>query len=116
MKLLSCCLICCALPAQMLVVVRGISKTADSAVRIGRTKGAGFVADHFRIGAPGEIWVIDAIRAWTRPESSAKLGDLFANVTLFGGIEAVPPPPGQPPEPDCDCHNLMAIKSAHVLS
>ena len=111
MKILSYCLICCALPAQMLVVDRGISKGTDAGLRVGRIKGAGFVADHFRMGASGEIWIIDTIRVWGRPDGSAKLGDLFENVTLFGGIEAGPLSPGQP---DCDCHNLMTIKSARL--
>jgi hypothetical protein len=101
----------------MLVVDRGIPPATQAAgLPLGRAKGAGFVGDHFRIGAAGEVWVIDAIRTWARsgesPGQSARLGDVFESVTLFGGIEAVPPKPGQPPEPECDCHNLMSIKSA----
>ena len=126
MKPLFCCfLISCAVlcsqpqPSQILVVDRGMEGGAQAAgVPLGRTKGAGFVGDHFRIGAAGEVWIIDTIRTWARPGESAghaaSLGDVFESVTLFGGIEAAPPKPGQPPEPECDCHNLMTIKGARL--
>jgi len=101
--------------AQMLVVDRpALPGTQNAGEPVGRAKGPGFVGDHFRLGAAGEIWVIDTIRVWER--SPGKLGDTFESVALFGGIEAVPPPPGKPPEADCDCHNLISIKSARYHS
>jgi hypothetical protein len=48
---------------------------------------SGFVGDDFTIGAPGETWVIDAIRTWTVPQisvtSSKQLGDLYQDVRLY---------------------------------
>jgi len=105
---ISCALLCTSPSmAQMLLIDRAAPVASE---RVGRVKGPGYVADHFRLGASGEIWVIDTIRVWDR--SPGKLGDAFESLTLFGGIEAVPPPPGAPPEAECDCHNLMTIKSA----
>jgi hypothetical protein len=102
---------------QLLVVDRGPagSGTARS-VAVRRTQGSGFVGDHFRIGESADVWIIDTIRIWVLsgnpPASETALGNLLESISLFGGIEAAPPPPGQPPQPECDCHNLMTIKTA----
>jgi hypothetical protein len=52
----------------------------------------GFVGDDFTIGAPGETWVIDAIRTWAVPQipvtSTKHLGDLFQDVRLYFGSAA----------------------------
>jgi hypothetical protein len=113
-----CCLLLCGSPVwgtqpsgQMLMVDRGVT---PGGVRLGRTDRAGFIGDHFQIGEPGEVWIIDAIRTWSSFDetgSSVKPADLFEKVMLLGGIEVPAPQPGQPPEPECDCHNLMTIKS-----
>jgi hypothetical protein len=108
-------LACCApVSGQMLVVDRAMP---SGGVWLGRAEAPGFVADHFKIGAPGEVWIVDAIRTWAsadRNGSPVRLNDVFEKVTLFGGIEATPPDPTQPPQPECDCHNLMAIKSGSL--
>jgi hypothetical protein len=54
----------------------------------------GFLGDDFTLGAPGEIWVIDAIRTWTVPQipvtSSMHLGDLYQDVRLYFGSMSDP--------------------------
>jgi hypothetical protein len=49
----------------------------------------GFLGDDFKIGAPGERWVIDAIRTWTVPGTGARrpdhLGDAYQDVRLYFG-------------------------------
>ena len=49
----------------------------------------GFLGDDFTIGAPGERWVVDAIRTWTVPASGgadpAHLGDFYRDVRLYFG-------------------------------
>jgi hypothetical protein len=100
---------------QILVVDRGAKESPTSTgVPLGKRKGGGFVGDHFQIGKAGEVWIIDTIRTWVR--SAGPLGNGFESVSLFGGIESPPPKPGDPPQPDCDCHNLMAIRSARLRS
>jgi len=52
----------------------------------------GFVADEFRLGEPGERWVVDRIRVWAVPGAKgvdpAALGDFYSKVELFvGGAE-----------------------------
>ena len=46
-----------------------------------------FLGDDFTIGAPGERWVIDAIRTWAVPGTAAHhpahLGDAFHDVRLY---------------------------------
>jgi hypothetical protein len=116
MKLLLWCLpFSCALlfaqsqPGKMILVDRAIR---SAAIPLGNTQSLGFLGDHFRVGTAGEVWILDTIRTWVRPAShAASFGDAFESLTLFGGIEATPPQPGQPPQPECDCHNLMSIKS-----
>jgi hypothetical protein len=104
------------MPSDILVVDHGISPEKQAGgVPVGRAKGAGFVGDHFKIGGIGEVWIIDTIRTWAKSSAGqTTLGDAFESVTLFGGIEAMPPTPGQPPEPECDCHNLMTIQVARL--
>jgi hypothetical protein len=79
-----------------LVVDRGLPKinlnntsgSARSNVRWGDTEER-FLGDDFTIGAPGERWVIDAIRTWTVPGTAAhhpeRLGDAFQDVRLYVG-------------------------------
>jgi hypothetical protein len=79
-----------------LVVDRGIPKVnlnnvsgpVRSNVRWGWHQ-EGFMGDDFSFGAPGERWVIDAIRTWTVPGNSAhrpvKLGDAYQDVRLYFG-------------------------------
>ena len=110
---ISCTLLCHGLQAQLLVVNRGFDPT-QAATKPIRLSKPGFLGDHFRIGASGEVWFIDTIRTWTRTDESSGLADVFESISLFGGIEASPPPAGQPPQPDCDCHNLMTIKTGIV--
>lgn len=49
----------------------------------------GFIGDDFKIGAPGEIWVIDSIRTWVVPGAAAHqpghLGDAYQDVRLYFG-------------------------------
>lgn len=106
---------------QMLVVDRGISSSMpETGVRLGKTQAPGFIGDHFQIGQKGEIWIVDHIRTWTGAgesgERPASLVDVFEKASLFGGIEAPPPEPGRAPEPECDCHNLIPIRSGRLRS
>jgi hypothetical protein len=49
----------------------------------------GFVGDDFAVGAPGERWVVDAIRTWVVPgsarENGQHLGDFYQDVRLYFG-------------------------------
>jgi len=47
-----------------------------------------------------------------RSSLTARTGDLYEKLVLSGVIAAVDPVPGQPPQPECDCHNLMAIRKS----
>lgn len=80
----------------------------------------GFLGDHFEIGVPGEVWIVDRIAVWTVQDPDGRmaehLGDLYTSVKLFGGIEAQIPAPGQPVPPDCACHNLVVLKSGKLAS
>jgi hypothetical protein len=81
-----------------MVVDRGLPKVnlnntsgaARSNVRWGQDN-EGFLGDDFKIGAPGERWVIDAIRTWTVPGTAAHhpdhLGDAFQDVRLYFGAK-----------------------------
>ncbi len=80
----------------MLVVDRGLpqsnlnSVSGNSRANIRwSSEEQGFVGDDFTIGAPGETWVIDSIRAWSAPPiavgSSKHLGDLYQDVRLYLG-------------------------------
>jgi hypothetical protein len=87
-----------ALPADkpQLVVDRGLPQvnlnntSGDSRANVRWSgDGNGFVGDDFTIGAPGETWVIDAIRTWAVPQitttSTKHLGDLYQDVRLYFG-------------------------------
>ena len=92
-----------AMPAvagdSVLAVDRGLpqnnlnnaSGTARSNVRWG-WHDHGFLGDDFTIGAPGERWVIDAIRTWAVPGHSeamaARLGDFYQDVRLYLGTSS----------------------------
>jgi len=96
-KLLFALTLASQLLAQSEVVVdRGLPKinlnnasgSARSNVRWGDTQER-FLGDEFTVGAPGERWVIDAIRTWTVPGTAAhhpaRLGDAFQDVRLYFG-------------------------------
>jgi hypothetical protein len=82
-----------------LVVDRGLPKInlnnasgpVRSNVRWGNHE-EGFLGDDFKIGAPGERWVIDSIRTWTVPGTQAHhpdhLGDAYQDVRLYFGSAA----------------------------
>jgi hypothetical protein len=82
-----------------LVVDRGLPKinlnnasgSARSNVRWGGNDDT-FLGDDFKIGAPGEKWIIDSIRTWTVPGTQAHkpdhLGDAFQDVRLYFGSAA----------------------------
>ncbi len=93
---------------QFLLVNRPMKNPAEpsKSVRFEGKPGSGFLADRFQIGAKGEVWVIDRLRLWGQVD-----GGRIERATLFGGVEATAPAPG---EFECDCHNLTAIKSAAV--
>ena len=85
----------CAADA-VLVVDRGLpqanlnnaSGTARSNVRWG-LHDDGFLGDDFTVGAPGERWVIDSVRVWSVPGTSAAkpahLGEFYQDVRLYIG-------------------------------
>jgi hypothetical protein len=106
---------CVPSPAQNLAVNLDMNGH-PAPLRLAKQGTPGFIADHFQVGERGEIWIVDAIRTWATADANGapgrKLPALFQKLTLFGGIEAPPPEPAQPPQPECDCHNLMTIKSA----
>jgi hypothetical protein len=108
LRTLAAILACASLQAQTLAVDRGAALPA-AGVRVGWSREPGLVADHFQIGKPGEVWIIDRIRIWALPDAPGPAGDLYEKLTLFGGIEAAPPAPGQP---ECDCHRLLTLKTA----
>jgi hypothetical protein len=65
----ACFMFLCLAPvrAQMLLVDRPVTGSAGSGIRLSWTKSPGFLGDTFKVGAPGEVWVIDAIRTWAIP-------------------------------------------------
>jgi hypothetical protein len=102
---------------NMLIVDRAASAAGNQP--LGLAKDANnFLADDFQAGATGEDWVIDHIRLWAIPDpkapssSAQHLGDMFQKISLYGGIAPDLPPANQPPTPECDCHNLPALKTA----
>ncbi len=100
------------LSAQLLIAHRPRSSGANQ--YLGLPKGTeGFLADDFQVGVAGEDWVIDHIRLWAVPDpkliTAHAPGELFAKITLFGGIAPEPPTPN---EVHCDCHNLPALRTA----
>ncbi|HUB31418.1 MAG TPA: hypothetical protein VMA31_00270 [Bryobacteraceae bacterium] len=93
------------LPAQTLVVNRVPADRSPIPQPVSRGS-KGSYADAFRIGASGEVWMIDAIRVWAFPNPQVH------KVTLFGALDN-PPVPGVPV---CDCHALVPISSEAVLT
>ncbi len=99
------------LAAQTLVVDRPLAGGPRIAQLVERgAKGA--YADAFRIGAAGEVWMIQAVRVWAIPSSAPScpsgLGDQIERITLYGALDN-PPIPGVPV---CDCHALVALTTA----
>jgi hypothetical protein len=124
LKLFVFLLACCAfgpglsasdVPAQKLICDRGPSSESNQSVGLPRQT-EGFLADDFQVGTAPEDWVIDHIRLWVVPDPRATsprgLGDLFKKISLYGGIAPDLPAPDQKAGPDCDCHNLPALKTA----
>ena len=73
-----------------------------------------YVADHFMVGASGEVWVIDKVRVWAvpglGPDQSETLGDLFERISLYGGLESEnPPATPQAAAAECACHGPVKI-------
>lgn len=71
------------------------------------------LGDSFRLGAKGEIWMIDAIRIWAMPDTTPACaagnpGDHIEKLILYGALYN-PPVPGQP---ECDCHALVPVTTA----
>ena len=124
-----------SLAAQVLVADRGLpaGKPVSQPIELaGELAGKGFLGDSFRVGAAGEIWMIDTIRLWAALQSSAScsrnlgdlnpgdvkpgdvkpgdlnLGDALEKITLLGALENQP----VPGEPECDCHALVAVVTA----
>jgi hypothetical protein len=102
--------------AQFLAVDRSLPASGAAGatkLRPAASKSPVFLADHFTVGRKGEVWFIDAIRVWSDADWNGgrqrAMGDAFENIVLFGGIEAPPPEPGVP---ECDCHNLVALRNA----
>jgi hypothetical protein len=69
----------------------------------------GFFGDFFRLGKPGEVWMIESVRLWflpaRGPSCGRELGDSIEKITLLGALDN-PPIPGQP---TCDCHALIPL-------
>jgi hypothetical protein len=99
------------LAAQTLVVDRPLADGPGLAQAVERgAKGA--YADAFRIGAAGQVWMIQTVRVWAIPSSAPscprELGDQVEKITLYGALDN-PPVPGVPV---CDCHALVALATA----
>jgi hypothetical protein len=96
------------LAAQTTLVVDRRPSFPASGQRIERPDG-GFLGDSFRIGAKGEVWMIDAIRVWFLPlpllACGTDPGDAIEEIKFLGALDN-PPVPGQP---TCDCHALMTL-------
>ena len=108
-RALFCCLFALPLVAQILVVDRPLDDRP--AVRQAMERGVkGAYAGSFRIGAQGEVWMIDSVRVWALPAPTCprELGDRIERITLYGALDN-PPVPGQPV---CDCHALVALLAA----
>jgi hypothetical protein len=72
------------------------------------------VTDHFMLGEPGELWVIDKVRIWAVPGlqfgTQNALGDFFERITLYGGLESEnPPATPQAATAECACHGPIPI-------
>lgn len=118
--LLPACLFGAALPDAALLVDRGLSPESSlRALRVGWTAADVYVADHFVLGQPGEMWVIDKVRVWAVPGlengQPGALGDLFEKITLFGGLESEnPPTTASQAALVCACHGPIPIASTSV--
>ena len=103
------------LSAQMLIVDRSPASGSNQLLGLSKETNS-FLADDFVVGVAKEDWVIDHIRLWAVPDptatSSRALGDFFKKLSLFGGIAPDPLAPNAAPE--CDCHNLPALKTAAI--
>jgi hypothetical protein len=101
------------LAAQTLVVDRPLDR--PPVLQTVERGAKGGYADAFRIGAAGEVWMIDAVRIWAHPAASPacrrELGDEIEKITLFGALDN-PPVPGVPV---CDCHALVAVVEAPLV-
>lgn len=98
-----CCMSMLPLDGQYLLLDRGLKDAAEPVVSVRPEAGNSgrFLADRFRVGSSGEVWVIDRVRVWGRFATGG-----FENATLWGGLESSDPAPGSF---DCDCHNLLAL-------
>lgn len=104
-------------PGTTLLVDRGLPAADSQGVhlRVGWTAKDGIlVTDHFMIGEPGELWVIDKARTWAVPGLQSgtpnALGDFFERVTLYGGLESEnPPATPQAATAECACHGPIPI-------
>lgn len=102
--------------AQQLILIRDRAASAESVQSLGLSKQTdAFIADDFVVGAAKEDWIIDRIRLWAvadpKAPSTRALGDLVKKISLLGGIAPDLRKPNQPPDADCDCHNLPVLKS-----
>ena len=94
---------------QYLLLDRGLNTSGGSSTKpyFEAAPGSGFLADHFQVGAQGEVWMIDRLRTWGQARQNIRLlGDQVEKIALFGGLEVRPPTPG---EPVCECAHLVAI-------
>ena len=122
--ILSALTFACSLAAQVLVADRGLptGKPASPSIELAgelpgelacKPAGKGFLGDTFRVGAAGEIWMVDTIRVWAAPKPAAagcsqNLGDSLEKIALLGALQNQPVP-GQP---ECDCHALVPLATA----
>jgi hypothetical protein len=108
------------LPGAALLVDRGLPGVRSAPLLVGWSENEGvFVTDHFTVGEPGELWVIDKVRTWAVPDLQPgrpdTLGDLFERVTLYGGLESeTPPATAQAAAAECACHGPVSIAEAQL--
>jgi hypothetical protein len=96
---------------QALLVDRNFAANQGAAAPLGVSRG--FLGDHFRVGARGEVWVIDRLAVWAIADPSnggaPRLSDLYESVKLFGGIEArLPIPAG------CACDKVVGLQRGNL--
>jgi hypothetical protein len=89
---------------RYLLLDRGLKNEAPAAV----SPQTGFLSDSFKVGATGEVWVIDKIRVWGKVGTNGS-----EKVALFGGLENAGLAPGAI---ECDCHNLLSINREPQVS
>jgi hypothetical protein len=106
-------------PNAALLVDRGLPSRAP-ALRVGwGEKDGAFVTDHFALGDPGELWVIDKVRTWAvpglEPGNPDTLGDWFDRVTLYGGLESESPPATTvQAAAECACHGPVSLAGTEL--